>query len=358
MEPMARRVTDLQVGMEVGGVRVSIILFADDIVVISETWRGLQEALGRVVEEGAKFDMVMNVKKSKIMSCFGTRVWVEGEGEGEGEWQWMGGEVRLEEVLFYIYLGVMIELNHRHLFNACFGEQVLQRARRYLEVQRVKADSVMDVHGFGRELWERVAIPGFLYGVEATPLKRETMEALERLNCKMAKVALQVSPTTQNVAAYVMGGFKPIWYHVYRRTLAFITKLEAGNAAPATLAVWRGLDWANTGNPFVRRAREMVTDLGLETWDPEEWGYKLEGAVEKWVGRELEQVQVSMFLFPPGQETRWLKRIGGDLGRVYHEFLVCHAGLGNRGPLRNGAEFKAGVYRISRIGGDKGVQDG
>ena len=100
MEPMARRVTELRVGPEVGGVRVSIILFADDIVVVSETWEGLQKALGVVVEEGAKFGMVMNAKKSKIMSAFGTRVWIEGEGEEEGEWRWKEGEIRLEEVLF------------------------------------------------------------------------------------------------------------------------------------------------------------------------------------------------------------------------------------------------------------------
>ena len=234
----------------------------------------------------------------------------------------------------------MIELNHRHFFNARYGEQVLQRARRYLEVQRVKAESVMDVHGFGRELWERVAIPGFLYGVEATPLKVETVTALERLNCKMAKAALQLSPMTQNAVAYVLGGFKPIWYHVYLRMLTFITKLEAGNAAPCTLAVWKGMDWANTGNPYVKRVRELVTDLGLQSWEPEEWGPKLERARERWVEGEGGRVQVSMFLFPPGQGAGWVKRVGGELGRVYHEFLVCHAGLGNRGPLKNGAEFK------------------
>ena len=86
------------VGVKVGGDNVGILMYADDIVIVTESVEGMKSALKEVHLVGKEYGMVFNEKKSKIMR------W--GKRKTEERVNWEVGEKRIEETDEYKYLGV------------------------------------------------------------------------------------------------------------------------------------------------------------------------------------------------------------------------------------------------------------
>ncbi len=64
---IAREINDLKLGVKIGNKKVSILLYANDIVLLSDTENGLQAMLNVVHKWGQKCMINFNEKKSNIV---------------------------------------------------------------------------------------------------------------------------------------------------------------------------------------------------------------------------------------------------------------------------------------------------
>ena len=60
-------VVTLKVGCNIGGMFVNILAYADDIVLMAPSWRGLQRLLDVVLQQSKAIDMTLNARKSVCM---------------------------------------------------------------------------------------------------------------------------------------------------------------------------------------------------------------------------------------------------------------------------------------------------
>jgi len=92
-------------GIVINGVRIKVLMYADDIVLIADTPRGLQLMINRLSECSERWNLKVNTEKSKIL-VFTKHLRRRPRAEN---WN-MGGE-SLEIVKDYKYLGVWIAYN-------------------------------------------------------------------------------------------------------------------------------------------------------------------------------------------------------------------------------------------------------
>ena len=107
---MLAQVASSKIGCNVGGMYVNILAYADDIVLLAPSWRGLQQLLNIVVEQSGIINMSLDARKSVcmvfshsdrskvVMSCFP-------EFSASGE--------KLQYVQSFKYLGHIISSNYK-----------------------------------------------------------------------------------------------------------------------------------------------------------------------------------------------------------------------------------------------------
>ena len=86
--------------MSVGNEKISILLYADDIIMFSDTKEGIQEMLNGVQEYNNLFDVSISEEKSKIMVLNGR--------EQDQEFIWKLGDMELGRTDEYRYLGINV----------------------------------------------------------------------------------------------------------------------------------------------------------------------------------------------------------------------------------------------------------
>ena len=75
-----------------------------------------------------------------------------------------------------------------------------------------------------RVIWEGVALPSILYGVEALLVSQGVIEALDKVQAQVAKALIGVSVSSANVVAEVELGFRPFHLRVAAATVKFVLK--------------------------------------------------------------------------------------------------------------------------------------
>jgi hypothetical protein len=100
VDRLAREVKALRLGVPAGGGRLSLLLYADDIVVLAESQKDLQKMMNAVRAFCMRWRLQVNMSKTKVMA-FGSK------GVENLDVRW--GEEKIEEVKEYKYLGMWIE---------------------------------------------------------------------------------------------------------------------------------------------------------------------------------------------------------------------------------------------------------
>ena len=88
-------------GVKVGQDMVSGLMFADDVVGISDTSEGLQNQIEKALEYTRKWRVTANASKCAVLACHEDK-----KNPVEFKWKW--GEEELPMVDHYTYLGVEI----------------------------------------------------------------------------------------------------------------------------------------------------------------------------------------------------------------------------------------------------------
>ncbi len=108
-EELAVRVKSTGLGVRVGNDKLSLLLYADDVVIMSENAEELQTMLNEVTGYGRDFRVKFSSEKSQVLVVNGL------EDDVDRSWQ-LGGQA-IQRVSEYKYLGV------------CFNEKGCERAK-------------------------------------------------------------------------------------------------------------------------------------------------------------------------------------------------------------------------------------
>ena len=146
-------------GFSIGGVVISCLFFADDLVLVSRSAKGLIELISTVNRHCASLKLSISVAKSKVISpSDGPFSVVDGFGDEV---------LSLEKVAVYKYLGIDV-------FNTIFKtgaekqKKAIAMANKYkfgcLNVSKKGPDSTL----LASVLWSSVAHPAILFGTEST----------------------------------------------------------------------------------------------------------------------------------------------------------------------------------------------
>ena len=102
---LAVGVKELHCGIDIGNVGISLLLYADDIVLLAPSEEMLQTQLNFVSDWCTKWKMSVNEEKTQVMHFKPRRY-------ARSNFQWCYGNNQLETVKTYKYLGVML---HEHM---------------------------------------------------------------------------------------------------------------------------------------------------------------------------------------------------------------------------------------------------
>ena len=311
-----------QVGVKLGTVCVSGLLFADDIVLISKTSLGLKSLLALVKKHFDNLKLTISVKKSKVIS------------PDVDDWDLFDRadnvEMTLEQVAMYKYLGTW---TYNSMYRTASEKQKLcvKTASKYkascIFVSRLGPD-IVDVVLC---TWLNVAIPAILHGCDMIPFSNSKIIEIERLQSQVAKFALGVSMNTPNVCAQVELGMKTFRQQLYERQLKFYFRVLY---LPETRWVHQALCEHLSGqwkSPYLKYISQIRSQLGI-------FSAPLHPRVWKKLSNDhflsVTNSDVSRFscLKPIPSFVRQTYVCESEWSTVISEFRYENEGLGNKAP--------------------------
>ena len=204
-------------GFTLGGITFSGLLFADDIVLISKTFQGLESLVAMVKKHCDDLSLTISSKKSNIVTPDDIDHLVMLNAENEVE-------LSLSKVLSYKYLGT-----ETTLLMSTTGSKRQQRcvmtAKSYkfacFYVSRTGPDVVDTVLA----TWSNIALPTMLSGCEVIPFTESTIESIERIQSQLAKHALGLTQSMANFCAQTELGLRPFRMLLYLHQLGFFVRV-------------------------------------------------------------------------------------------------------------------------------------
>ena len=312
-------------GFNLGGVTFSGLLFADDVVLVSQSFHGLQSLIELMKSRCDDLKLEISEFKSKIVTPDGVDQLVLLDDKNEVT-------LSLKKVLSYKYLGT-----DTTLLMSSTGSKRQHRciltAKRYKFACFYVARTGPDVIDTVLATWSNIAIPSMLTGCEVIPFSEATIEAIERTQAQMAKHALGLPQSTPNICAQTELGLKPFRLLLYQHQLNFYTRLlnlPHYRWARRALSDHLEGEWLSPYISYITKIRERVQmffappsvsflKLHLNAW-----------AVNK-TNLELSSLDLPC-VSPIVSYTRQRYVFEHDGCSTIAEFKFRNAGLGNRAP--------------------------
>ena len=252
--------------------------------------------------------------------------------------------VTLDQVLAFKYLGISVSCSPYKMFSS-FNEQVKKRAKSYLASILSLVKTGPDRAELAYALWTRCALPAVLYGTEVMPLTQCTISELEKCQSQVGKFILQLPRSSASVSASLDAGLKPIWSVVAENVL-----LYACNTMKQSSSSWQRIAM----NVHVSTGLKSSYTRYLMRWKAATNSSLLSSKlIKKSVSRaavigvldEQRSHSTTFAMNPPephGHSWFKLKPWVNDscTTKIISEFRACNAGLGNRGPTKDGRFFK------------------
>ena len=316
------RIDNTKLGMQIGGEIVTILVFADDIVIILKNFSDMKKILDILEQDCKDRKMEISRKKSKIM-----RIGKPMENHMD--------IVTLDQVLEFKYLGVKLN-NKPMIYFGDFAQSCLNKSTTYKGSIMSKAKSSHDPIVVAQQLWAKVAVPAVLYGTEVIPLRRTELKQLNSDAAAMGKFVLQLPMNTTNVTSFLVGGVKSMTYEYYKRVITYHEKIQEKEEDDLVKKALRETERLGKKSGYTRLIEEIKEEV-KEYRDLEEW-------YTHTVNEERAINKSSCWLLPKreiGDKEMKLRYHGfGEDGKTYAEFITMNAGLGNRAPMTGYPQFK------------------
>ena len=177
-EELAVRVKESDLGMKIGNEKISLLMYADDIILMSEKSDDLQTMLDIVNEYSVDFGVKFGMDKSLVM--------VVNEDQEDVDKVWMLGECIIRKTDEYKYLGVTVSVKGCEKAKSEKIFKANQWYGRLASIARYRANKYLVV----RELWKGMAVPSIMYGVNVLNWTESELQKLEVIQNKVGRVAL------------------------------------------------------------------------------------------------------------------------------------------------------------------------
>ena len=317
-------ITSSGLGVRLGNVVVSGLLFADDVVLITQTGDSLKNLLDRVKTGFDKLKLSISLDKSQIVS------------PEDIEWKLVDNdsntEKSLKQVALYKYLGIWT-YNSMYKTGVEKQKQCVKTAYRYkgscIHVSRMGPDIVDVIHC----TWINVALPAILNGCEVIPFSETHILEIERIQSQVAKFALGLPQSSPNVCAQTELGWKPFRQQLYERQLKFyfrILYLNENRWVHQALKDHLSGSWQS---PYLAYIHTIRTRLGIFSasslpifWKKISFHHFIAN-----VNKQILQLQLP-WLQPLESFSRTAYVCESKWSRTISEFRLGCEGLGNKQP--------------------------
>ena len=321
MKKIADTIQSTEKGIKLGGHTLTIVLYADDICLITKSPEAAKEVynlLARICEE---IGLKVNIKKSQIVRSNHPGMVIL-------------KDLPLAQVTFYKYLGVQMAIA-RAQYMVEYSTTRAQKAKAFCISTISLARNSPCPALFAWRVWKLVALPAILYGCEAVLIRHNELELIEKEQAKVAKFILQLNQTTQNVVAQTLADFEPIKIVYWRRVIKFFIELHNAESGSWLEAAFMECKEKGSGGNYYARVTDFIKKIGAT--GSEDYEEKLAEYSANLTNEELERLSPTcqaLYRVSPEQTTTKSALFGyRPESKIYHEFMSMNAGLGNRKAL-------------------------
>ena len=312
-------------GFQLGGLTFSGLLFADDIVLISRTFDGLESLVALVKCHCDELKLVISPSKSNLVTPDDVDHLVLLDDLNQVT-------LSLSKVLSYKYLGTETTLL-MSTTGSKRQQKCISTAKKYKFACFYVGRTGPDVIDTVLATWSNIAIPSMLSGCEVIPFSDTTINAIERIQSQLAKYALGLPQSTPNLCAQTELGLKPFRMLLYQHQLSFYTRVMN---VPHYRWVRKVLcdqltgDWESPYMVYISKIRQKLDLLAAPLTSK-----SLQLHLNSWflAATNLDIVRLSLpCLVPLTSFTRERYVCEGDSCTTLASFKLSNAGLGNRAP--------------------------
>ena len=179
------------------------------------------------------------------------------------------------------------------------------------------------------------------------PFNQDTVTEIERCQARVGKFILQIPNSSTNVSINIDCGFKPVWSIIAERVITYANKVMHKSEENWTKLAFQYHIETKPFSSYMRylmKWKEVTNTFGV----PDKLVAKSvkHYAIEDILEKKLDTSTTAFPLSCPGftKGSRWFrpKPWVNDSGfsKKFSEFRTCNAGLGNRGPTKDGQFFK------------------
>lgn len=194
--------------------KLLILLYADDTVLMAESADDLQCALNEFSIYCTKWKLNVNVEKTKIL------IFSKGP---LAKRHFYYNESIIENVKEFKYLGIVFSRSG----SFCKAKKHLcEQAQKamYGVIRKIRQFNLPISCQF--DLFDKVVLPVLIYGCEVWGY--ENLQVVERIHLKFLKHILQLKSSTPSFMVYGETGRFPIYVNVYSRMISYWAKLSTG----------------------------------------------------------------------------------------------------------------------------------
>ena len=202
-----------------GAEKYSCMMYADDLVLISETEKGLQSAVKKLEAYCWRWRLTVNITKTKVL--------VFNKGGKMNPITINFGTNKLENVKQYEYLGILFT-NSGSMVPAM--EQQYRKGMKawYALTNAIPSRMIGNVEYIMR-LFDALVVPVALYGSELWAFRVNEKSPLERLNLRMCKYVLGVTKRTSTLAVLGELGRHPMQLLAQDKAMNFWAYMHSNN---------------------------------------------------------------------------------------------------------------------------------
>ena len=182
-------------GIKLGNIVVSVLFFADDIILVSSTAEGLHRMLRISEKHSKRLRMNISEKKSQVLSP-SSDTWELHDEDGEVA-------TCLEKVATYKYLGIDV-FSTMAKTSGFKQSKAIKIARKYQAVILNFSRRGPDIIEMAVVAWRNIAIPSILFGTESILFSDTAIQEVQRVQNQLFKKVLGLSVNTHNSASEVL----------------------------------------------------------------------------------------------------------------------------------------------------------
>ena len=200
---------------------INSLLYADDLVILSQTQNGLQNCLNTLHTWSKKWLLEVNLKKTKVMI-------LQKHKSNPKNMKFNIGNNQIFMTDEYTYLGINLTPN-TNFQSAC--QQLSEKARHALYKIRKKLDFHKLPPNLGCKIFDSVISPILLYNSEiwgtyiGTDFTKWDKTQTEITHLKFCKLYLGVNRKASNIGSRGKLGKFPLLVHTIKKTLTYIKAL-------------------------------------------------------------------------------------------------------------------------------------